>query len=122
MEWNHGPIPHCPNEARLLKREFQALNTGVGYPHAKIGFIQAEMRGTLRQTRAGVVRVPPSTTVRTQAAFWCVSEVIKPKINGVLDIMKACLKAKTVRRLIFTSSAGTLNANEPQKPVFDETC
>ena len=50
------------------------------------------------------------------------NEVIKPTINGVLDIMKACLKAKTVRRLIFTSSAGTLNANEPQKPVFDETC
>ncbi|KAL5126876.1 Bifunctional dihydroflavonol 4-reductase/flavanone 4-reductase [Glycine soja] len=50
------------------------------------------------------------------------NEVIKPTINGVLDIMKACLKAKTVRRLIFTSSAGTLNVIERQKPVFDDTC
>ncbi|KAI9113149.1 hypothetical protein K1719_015674 [Acacia pycnantha] len=50
------------------------------------------------------------------------NEVIKPSINGLLDIMKACLKAKTVRRLIFTSSAGTVNVTEHKKPVFDETC
>jgi len=48
--------------------------------------------------------------------------VIKPTINGVLDIMKACMKAKTVRRLVFTSSAGTINVVEHQKPIFDETC
>ena len=23
--WNHGPTPHCPNEATLLRSEFQAL-------------------------------------------------------------------------------------------------
>ncbi|KAI9113381.1 hypothetical protein K1719_015906 [Acacia pycnantha] len=50
------------------------------------------------------------------------NEVIKPTINGLLDIMKACLKAKTVRRLIFTSSAGTVNVAEHKKPVYDETC
>lgn len=50
------------------------------------------------------------------------NEVIKPAINGVLDIMKACLKAKTVRRLVFTSSAGTLNVSVQQKHVLDETC
>lgn len=50
------------------------------------------------------------------------NEVIKPSINGVLDIMKACQKAKTVRRLVFTSSAGTLNAVEHQKQMFDESC
>ena len=50
------------------------------------------------------------------------NEVIKPTVNGVLDIMKACMKAKTVKRLVFTSSAGTLNVIEHQKPVFDETC
>jgi len=36
--------------------------------------------------------------------------------------MKACLKAKTVRRFIFTSSAGTLNVTEDQKPLWDESC
>ncbi|KAL4372612.1 Bifunctional dihydroflavonol 4-reductase/flavanone 4-reductase [Arachis hypogaea] len=35
--------------------------------------------------------------------------------------MKACLKAKTVRRLIFTSSAGTVDVTEQQKPLIDET-
>jgi len=50
------------------------------------------------------------------------NEMIKPTIQGVLNIMKACLKAKTVRRLVFTSSAGTTNITEHQKPIIDETC
>nr|ACJ84553.1 unknown [Medicago truncatula] len=49
-------------------------------------------------------------------------EVINPTINGLLDIMKACKKAKTVRRLVFTSSAGTLDVTEQQNSVIDETC
>ncbi|KAM3710668.1 hypothetical protein ACJW31_01G048100 [Castanea mollissima] len=50
------------------------------------------------------------------------NEVIKPTINGVLSIMKACVNAKTVRRLVFTSSAGTVNVEEHIKPVYDENC
>ncbi|KAK7280678.1 hypothetical protein RJT34_25745 [Clitoria ternatea] len=50
------------------------------------------------------------------------NEVIKPTINGLIDIMKSCLKAKTVQRLVFTSSAGTVNVTEHQKPMYDETC
>ncbi|XP_028798941.1 dihydroflavonol 4-reductase-like [Neltuma alba] len=50
------------------------------------------------------------------------NEVIKPTVNGLLDIMKACVKAKTVRRLIFTSSAGAVDISEHQKSVYDETC
>nr|AHF58604.1 dihydroflavonol 4-reductase [Rosa chinensis] len=49
------------------------------------------------------------------------NEVTKPTINGLLDIVKACLKAKTVRRLVFTSSAGTVNVEETQKPVYNES-
>ncbi|KAH7567242.1 hypothetical protein ACOSP7_010964 [Xanthoceras sorbifolium] len=49
------------------------------------------------------------------------NEVIKPTINGVLDIMKACKKAKTVRKLVFTSSAGTVDVEEHKKSVYDET-
>ncbi|XP_022772717.1 bifunctional dihydroflavonol 4-reductase/flavanone 4-reductase-like [Durio zibethinus] len=49
------------------------------------------------------------------------NEVIMPTINGVLDIMEACLKAKTVRKLVFTSSAGTVNGEEHLKPVYDES-
>ncbi|XP_019182575.1 PREDICTED: dihydroflavonol 4-reductase-like [Ipomoea nil] len=50
------------------------------------------------------------------------NEVIKPAINGVLNIINSCVKAKTVKRLVFTSSAGTLNVQPQQKPVYDETC
>ncbi|XP_062163931.1 bifunctional dihydroflavonol 4-reductase/flavanone 4-reductase-like [Alnus glutinosa] len=50
------------------------------------------------------------------------NEVIKPTINGLLGIMNACVKAKTVRRLVFTASAGSVNVEEHQKPVYDESC
>ncbi|KAG6785759.1 hypothetical protein POTOM_007343 [Populus tomentosa] len=50
------------------------------------------------------------------------NEVIKPTINGVLDIMRACAKSKTVRKIIFTSSAGTVDVEEKRKPVYDESC
>ncbi|XP_027937175.1 dihydroflavonol 4-reductase-like isoform X1 [Vigna unguiculata] len=50
------------------------------------------------------------------------NEVIKPAIRGVIDIMKACLKAKSVRRLVFTSSAITTHITNHQKSLYDETC
>lgn len=46
--------------------------------------------------------------------------MIKPTVNGVMGIMKACVEAKTVRRVVFTSSAGTVNVEEHQKDVYDE--
>lgn len=38
----------------------------------------------------------------------------------MLGIMKSCVKAK-VRRLVFTSSAGTVNVHPVQKPAYNET-
>nr|ALU11270.1 dihydroflavonol 4-reductase 1 [Nelumbo lutea] len=49
------------------------------------------------------------------------NEVIKPCIEGVLNIMRSCAKAKTVRRVVFTSSAGTVNVQEHQQPEYDES-
>ncbi|CAN0905925.1 Bifunctional dihydroflavonol 4-reductase/flavanone 4-reductase [Linum grandiflorum] len=48
------------------------------------------------------------------------NEVIKPTVEGVLDIMRASAKAKTVRRIVFTSSAGTVDVEEHHKAVYDE--
>ncbi|KAJ9166064.1 hypothetical protein P3X46_020863 [Hevea brasiliensis] len=50
------------------------------------------------------------------------NEVIRPTINGVLDILKSCVKAETVRRVVFTSSAGTVDVQETPKAMYDETC
>lgn len=49
------------------------------------------------------------------------NEVIKPTVDGVLSIMKSCKKAGTVKRVIFTSSAGTVNVQEQLQPVYDES-
>ncbi|XP_051151788.1 dihydroflavonol 4-reductase-like [Andrographis paniculata] len=49
------------------------------------------------------------------------NEVIKPTVEGMLSIIRSCAKATTVKKLIFTNSAGTLNVEEHQKPLYDET-
>ena len=50
------------------------------------------------------------------------NEVINPTVNGVLDIMRACTKAKTVKRLIYTSTTGTITYGpQPTPPQYDET-
>lgn len=48
-------------------------------------------------------------------------EIIEPTVNGVVDIMKSCLKAKTVKRVVFTSSAGTVTMEPNKKSVYHET-
>nr|AAB94015.1 NADPH-dependent reductase A1-b [Sorghum bicolor] len=48
------------------------------------------------------------------------NEVIKPTVEGMISIMRACKEAGTVRRIVFTSSAGTCNIEEWRKPVYDE--
>ncbi|KAJ8567543.1 hypothetical protein K7X08_019751 [Anisodus acutangulus] len=49
------------------------------------------------------------------------NEVIKPTVGGMLSIIESCAKANTVKRLVFTSSAGTLDVQEHQKLIYDET-
>nr|AKN56968.1 dihydroflavonol 4-reductase [Gerbera hybrid cultivar] len=49
------------------------------------------------------------------------NEIIKPTIEGVLSIIRSCVKAKTVKKLVFTSSAGTVNGQEKQLHVYDES-
>nr|BAD34461.1 dihydroflavonol 4-reductase [Eustoma grandiflorum] len=48
------------------------------------------------------------------------NEVIKPTIDGVLSVIRSSVKAKTVKKIVFTSSAGTVDVQKEQKSVYDE--
>ncbi|CAK8577871.1 unnamed protein product [Lathyrus sativus] len=51
------------------------------------------------------------------------NDMIKPAVNGVLNVLKACAKAKEVKRVILTSSAAAVTINELKggDHVMDET-
>ncbi|KAL6981803.1 hypothetical protein U1Q18_023423, partial [Sarracenia purpurea var. burkii] len=42
-------------------------------------------------------------------------------INGTLGILRACLNSKTVKRVVYTSSASTAFFNGKGKTVLDES-
>lgn len=48
------------------------------------------------------------------------NEVIKPAIDGMMNVLKSCAKAGTVRRVVFTSSAGTTCVHARRKEEYDE--
>ncbi|KAH9323359.1 hypothetical protein KI387_017998, partial [Taxus chinensis] len=52
------------------------------------------------------------------------NDLIKPAIEGTLNALKACTKAKTVKRIVVTSSAATVSINESpeQNQYIDESC
>nr|AIZ74402.1 dihydroflavonol 4-reductase [Anthurium andraeanum] len=50
------------------------------------------------------------------------SEMIKPTIEGMLNVLRSCARASsTVRRVVFTSSAGTVSIHEGRRHLYDET-
>jgi len=52
------------------------------------------------------------------------NDLIKPAINGTLNVLKSCTKAKTVKRVVVTSSAATVSINDSaeQNQYIDESC
>ncbi|KAK4439852.1 putative anthocyanidin reductase [Sesamum alatum] len=53
------------------------------------------------------------------------TEVINPAIRGTLNVLKACLRSNTARRIVYTSSISTLTARNSSGgwiPIVDEAC
>ncbi|CAH9107961.1 unnamed protein product [Cuscuta epithymum] len=51
--------------------------------------------------------------------------VIDPAIRGTINVLKSCLKAYSVKRVVFTSSISTMTGQDSSgklRPVVDETC
>lgn len=55
--------------------------------------------------------------------FWMQNDMIKPAIQGVQNVLKACAKAGTVKRVVLTSSAAavTINTLNGTGIVMDES-
>ncbi|XP_024960440.1 putative anthocyanidin reductase [Cynara cardunculus var. scolymus] len=53
------------------------------------------------------------------------SDIIDPSIRGALNILKSCLRSKSVKRVVFTSSISTMTARNDHGewlPVVHESC
>lgn len=42
--------------------------------------------------------------------------MIKPAIQGVINVLKSCLKSKSIKRVIYTSSAAAVSINNLSGP------
>ncbi|KAL3736284.1 hypothetical protein ACJRO7_025271 [Eucalyptus globulus] len=53
------------------------------------------------------------------------SNIIDPAVRGTVNLLKSCLKSKSVRRVVFTSSVSTITAKDSAgnwRDVVDESC
>ncbi|KAE9588611.1 hypothetical protein Lal_00002920 [Lupinus albus] len=53
------------------------------------------------------------------------ANILDPAIKGTLNLLKSCLKSNSVKRVVYTSSLGTMTAKDSNgnwKSIVDESC
>lgn len=71
------------------------------------------------------VAMPMLFSVSNSDEDYVRSNIIDPAIRGTLNLLRACLKAKSVRRVVLTSSVSTITAKDgggKWRDVVDENC
>ena len=73
----------------------------------------------LKILRSGPKHICYSKKKHFQLSCFCFNvqkDMIKPAVQGVINVLKSCLKSNSVKRVIYTSSAAAVSINSISEP------